>query len=110
MSRYRLDSTYWTCTKKEFLKIIDYSKINERKLLMRERFDSNNFALSFKNQVAIDFGLNNIGLVVDYSGGHTYNLGVFSNGDVELFEPQDDGFPMKGSTSMYSFREGVILL
>ena len=109
MVRYHLDSTYWTCTKKEFLKIVDYNNINERKYI-GQRFDCDNFALSFKSQVSIDFGLNNVGLVIDYSGGHAYNIVIFSNGDVELFEPQNDSFPIKNSSSMYSFKGGIILL
>ena len=48
--------------------------------------------------------------MIDNSGGHAYNIVVFSNGEVELFEPQNDSFPEKGSHQSYSFKNGIILL
>ena len=109
IKRHHLDSTYWTCTKSEFKQIVAFNDIDQRKYI-GQRFDCDNFAISFKGQVATDFGLNNVGLVIDNSGGHAYNIVVFSNGEVELFEPQNDSFPEKGSHQSYAFKEGIILL
>ena len=57
------------------------------------------------------FHLNNVGLVVDYSGGHAYNCVVFSDGTAELFEPQGDRFPVMNKTrGLYRCESGFIVI
>ena len=59
--------------------------------------------------IARKFGVNSIGLVIDYSGGHAYNLMVFSDGTWAIFEPQSDSWPTIGS-GLYKFENGYVLL
>ena len=103
-----LDSKFWTCTKEDWRKIISWDWTNEKKYVA-EQYDCDNFAFNFKARVARKFGVNSIGLVVDYSGGHAYNLMVFSDGTWAIFEPQSDNWPTIGS-GMYKFETGYILL
>ena len=48
-----------------------------------------NFAISFKAH-ADQFGINQVGIVLDYQGGHAYNIVIFPDGNVMLLEPQND--------------------
>ena len=104
-----LDNKYWVCTKSEFQKVVDNNTINEKKYVL-DQFDCDNFAFNFKAQVAMNYNLNNVGMVIDNSGGHAYNVVVFNNGTAELFEPQSDRWIKPGESKMYSFEKGVIIL
>ena len=55
------------------------------------------------------FGLNNVGLVIDYSGGHAYNIIIFKDGSVKLFEPQTDRWARAGRGN-YKFQWGHIII
>lgn len=48
-----------------------------------------NFAISFKAH-ADQFGINQVGIVIDYQAGHAYNLVIFPDKKVMLLEPQSD--------------------
>ena len=108
MKRLHLDSKYWACSKKEFEGWIKWDWTNKKKFIAEE-YDCDNFAFSFKAMVDRKFNVNNVGLVIDYSAGHAYNIIVFNDGTVKLFEPQSDKWPRIG-TSMYKFEEGKILI
>ena len=103
-----LDSKFWACNESDWKKIIKYDWTNEKKYVT-EQYDCDNFAFNFKARVARKFGVNSVGLVIDYSGGHAYNLIVFSDGTWKIFEPQSDGWPTLG-TGMYKFEDGFILI
>ena len=103
-----LDTKFWTCNEADWKKIIDWDWTDEKRYVT-EQYDCDNFAFNFKARVARKFGVNSIGLVVDYSGGHAYNLMVFSDGTWDIFEPQSDSWPTIGS-GMYKFETGYILL
>ena len=103
-----IDSKFWTCNEDDWKKIIDYDWTDEKKYVS-EQYDCDNFAFNFKARVARKFGINSVGLVVDYSGGHAYNVIVFSDGTWKLFEPQTDRFPRLG-TGQYKFENGFILI
>ena len=64
---------------------------------------------AFKAMVDRRFGLNNVGLVIDWSGGHAYNIIVFKDGTVKIFEPQSDSWP-KAGRGLYKFQHGQILI
>jgi hypothetical protein len=89
----RLDRTYYAVDLETFKKVVDWDWTDARKYVL-DRFDCDKFALYFKSRVAIDFGINAIGVVLDYSAGHAYNLVITKDaaGKVEwrLFEPQTD--------------------
>ena len=103
-----LDSKYFLCNEKDMRSVIKWDWTDNKKYV-KDKYDCDNFAFSFKARVDRQFGLNNVGLVMDYSAGHAYNIIVFNDGTVKLFEPQSDRFPRMG-TKMYKFKEGLILI
>ena len=107
--RINLDNKYWVCDKAEFQKVVDTNTINEKKYII-DQFDCDNFAFNFKAQVALQFNLNNVGMVIDHSGGHAYCVVIFSNGEAELFEPQNDRWVSPGESKSYSFKKGIIII
>ena len=107
--RIHLDNKYWTCTKPEFQKILEANTLNEKQYVL-DQFDCDNFAFNLKAQVARDYGLNNVGMVIDNSAGHAYNVVIFKDGTAELLEPQSDRWITPGESKMYSFEKGIIIL
>ena len=107
--RIHLDNKYWTCTKPEFQKILEANTLNEKQYVL-DQFDCDNFAFNLKAQVARDYGLNNVGMIIDNSAGHAYNVVIFKDGSAELLEPQSDRWITPGESDMYSFKRGVIIL
>ena len=103
-----LDNKYLGTNQADMKKIIEWDWTDNRKYIA-EKYDCDNFAFSFKAMVDRKFNVNNVGLVIDYSAGHAYNIIVFNDGTVKLFEPQSDKWPRIG-TSMYKFEEGKILI
>ena len=108
MDIFALDNKYQVTSQKDMKKIIDWDWTDNKKYVA-EKYDCDNFAFSFKAMVDRRFGVNNVGLVIDYSGGHVYNIIVFTDGSVRLFEPQSDRWARIG-TSQYKFEEGKILI
>jgi hypothetical protein len=44
----------------------------------------------FKSRLALDFGVNAVAVILDYSSGHSYNV-IFPVDDTpKIFEPQTD--------------------
>jgi len=110
MQRKALDSKYWTCTRLDFDAIIKWDWTDNKKYVA-EKYDCENFAFSFKARMDRKFNLNNVGLVVDYSGSHAYNCVVFSDGTAELFEPQSDSFKTNQlGTGNYKCESGFIVI
>ena len=109
VQRLHLDSKYWACSKKEFEDWIEWDWTNKKKYIAEE-YDCDNFAFSFKARCDRKIGINAVGLVIDYSGGHAYNLVVFSDVAPELFEPQNDSWRKKGQSKMYTLTSGYIIL
>ena len=107
--RIVLDNKYWTCSKEAFQEIIDYNTLNEKQYVS-EQYDCDNFAFTFKAQVGLNHNLNNVGLVIDNSGGHAYNVVIFDDGTAELFEPQNDRWITPGESGAYTFQTGIIIL
>ena len=60
------------------------------------RFDCENFADLFKTTSALIFGVNTVGVVIDWSGGHAYNIVYLEDGSVFLYEPQTGNRPEVG--------------
>ena len=55
-----------------------------------ERYDCEDFAFSFQALAALIGGVNTVGVVIDWSDSHAYNVIVDANGGVVFYEPQDD--------------------
>jgi len=103
-----LDSKYFLCDEQDMKAIIEWDWTDNKKYVS-EKYDCDNFAFSFKAMVDRRFGLNNVGLVIDWSGGHAYNIIVFKDGTVKIFEPQSDSWPRAGR-GLYKFQNGQILI
>ena len=101
-----LDNKYVAVSEKEFQKIIDWDWTDNKKYVA-EKYDCDNFAFSFKARVDRKFHINTVGLVIDYDGGHAYNIIIFSNGTSKIFEPQSDSWPKKWS-GMYIFNRSNV--
>jgi len=103
-----LDLKYFLCDETDMKAIIKWDWTDNKKYV-KEKYDCDNFAFSFKAMVDKRFGLNGVGLVIDYSGGHAYNIVVFQDGSVKIFEPQSDRWP-KAGRGKYKFQNGSILI
>ena len=88
--RLPLDGKYRLTNKSNFIDIVAWDWVDS-KPYERDIYDCENFAISFKARVDWYFALNQVGIVIDYTSGHGYNLVIFPNGDVMLLEPQSDG-------------------
>lgn len=84
-----LDVTYYLTNKTNFLNIIAWDWVDTWEYV-REKFDCENFAIAFKSHVDRYFGLNQVGIIIDYKAGHGYNIVIFPDGKVMLIEPQSD--------------------
>jgi hypothetical protein len=101
-SRAPLDGEYYAVSREEMREISKWNYTN-REEYESAQFDCENFAISFMADVQRQFGVTTVGLVIDWSGGHAYNLFVYEDGTVELFEPQNDRFVDPGEAENYSF-------
>jgi len=109
IQRLHLDSKYWVCSKQEFEDWIEWDWTNKKRYIAEE-YDCDNFAFSFKARCDRKIGINSVALVIDYSGGHAYNLVIFSDEAPELFEPQNDSWRKKGESKLYTLTSGYIII
>jgi hypothetical protein len=111
----RLDGTYYATDLTTLKKIIDWDWTDTRKYV-NEIFDCDKFAIYFKARVSLDFGINAVGVVLDYSAGHAYNLVILKEPDGRvqwyLFEPQRDALFSydERDMEMYAMRDYYLLL
>jgi len=88
----RLDRDYYTVDFDTFKRIIEWDWTDTRKYIL-DLFDCDKFAIYFKSRVAIEFKVNAIAVVLDYSSGHAYNVVILKDGDQVkwyIYEPQTD--------------------
>jgi len=109
--RLPLDAKYKLTNRSNFLNVIAYDWIDSKKYVA-EVFDCENFAIAFKSHCDEYFGLNQVGIVIDYESGHGYNLVVLSDGTVWVLEPQSDGLVVWNSrvTVFYALEGAYVLL
>lgn len=88
VKRWPLDAKYWLCSQDDMAAIIQ-ADFTDAKPYWAERYDCENFAFTFKALVDRVYGLNQVGLVIDWCG-HGYNVIVFADGDCWFFEPMND--------------------
>jgi len=107
----RLDGKYYTTDRKTLERLIKWDWTDTKKYEL-DRFDCDKFAFYFKARMALDFGINAIGVVLDYSAAHAYNLLLPNDVDQPLiFEPQNDKiYPVTTRPSAYKMKEYVLLL
>jgi len=87
--RLPLDGKYCLTNQSNFLNIVAWDWVDSWGWI-KDVFDCENHAIAFKSHIDRYFRLNQVGIVIDYEAGHGYNLVVFPNGKVMLFEPQAD--------------------
>ena len=113
MKRLHVDAKYWACSKKEFEDWIQWDWTNGKKFIA-EQYDCDNFAFSFKARCDRKIGINSVGLVIDYSGGHAYNVVCFTDAPAELYEPQSDRWvkpnDSKSKTEFYKLTNAYIII
>ena len=110
MIRVAFDSKYYVTSKEDFERL---AKINpvDKIPYKKEKFDCDNFARLFSETMSLSAGINSIGIVVDHSGGHAYNVVIFKNGEVGFWEPQSDRWVEIGEVgSLYELSWGIIIL
>jgi len=109
--RLGLDANYYLTDQTNFLNIVAWDW-TDRLPYIKEKFDCENFAILFKAVVDLYFELNQVAIVVDYKSGHGYNLVIFPNGKVIVFEPQSDGLYLwtKRPEQFYSLQGAIALI
>jgi len=111
---FRLDGDYYTVDSNTFKKIIQWDWTDTRKYLV-DLFDCDKFAIYFKSRISIDFHINAIAVILDYSSGHAYNIVILKDGNQVkwyLYEPQTDQlftFEQR-DTRFYAMQDFYILL
>ena len=70
-----------------------------------------NFTISFKAS-ADQWGVNQVGIVLDYVSGHAYNIVVFPDGKVMLLEPQTDNLFcwQEHAPQFYNLKGAVVII
>jgi len=70
-----------------------------------------NFTISFKAS-ADQWGVNQVGIVLDYQSGHAYNLVIFPDRKVMLLEPQSDNlfFHDEHAPQFYPLEGAVVII
>ena len=110
------DSKY-RCVDLPTLKLLlERNNVSEIKYVP-EFWDCDNFAMALPPDLSRTFGVNSLGFVIDYSGGHAYNCAfVHSNGTlgIVIIEPQTDRLVQVGEgisrKEVYKAERGVVVL
>ena len=100
------DGKYYAPSKEEFKDYADRIDSDEIDYVS-DRFDCDNFAGYFKNILALRYGVNSVGKVLNFREAHSYNIVVFSNGEVSLYEPQTNKL---FNSFKNKFNYGIIIL
>jgi len=111
---YFLDGEYFTASRHDFEQIRALDVI-ENLPYRPARFDCENYAFLFQTIVALVFGVNTVGVVLDFEAGHAYNIVYTNGGSLRLYEPQDAEFVQVGDSldeaedSEYTLENSVII-
>jgi len=91
VSRLPLDGTYY-CPDRDGFDVLREERGAEWLPYTKAQFDCEDFAALFRAIATRDYGVNAVGVVVDWSAepAHSYNAIVLADGSVLLYEPQDD--------------------
>jgi hypothetical protein len=111
---FPLDSHYVSTTLDDFRKIILWDWTDNLHYEINV-FDCENFAFYFASRVARMFGINTVGIVLDYSSAHAYNLVVVKDRQGVrwyLYEPQTDELFTyeQRDQSLYAMKQYILLL
>ena len=109
LKSYYLDKKYRIPDGEQISEILKYSQ-SKRLKYSKETFDCDDFATVLKSEV-VKLGTNAVGIVVDISGKHAYNILVYNiHGTLSIsaVEPQTDEI-IKIGEGLYKAEEGYII-
>jgi len=106
---YQSDSDYYLPVSPETMKEAKAFNIFQYFPYRPERFDCEDYASAYMTFAAFLFGTNGVGTVYDYSSAHAYNIILYSNGAIELYEPQTGEVVETGPDTDYSLDSGMIV-
>jgi hypothetical protein len=108
MPRLAMDGNYMACTQADFMRFLAWDWTNTYKPYLLETWDCDDFAWYLAARCR-QFDLNAVGMVIDYSAGHAYNVVVFKDGTASIWEPQNDHVVQPG-TGIYLAQRGYVIL
>jgi len=85
-----LDGSYFAPQPEDVDALRDLSSAPQWLPYRSERYDCEDFAFSYQALAALLGGVNTVGVVIDWSDAHAYNVIVDSAGEVRFYEPQSD--------------------
>ena len=112
-----LDSKFKAVNMATWRLILERSRIDKYRYVSDIK-DCDNFAAALFGTVPLEYGVNTVGFVIDYSGRHAYNSLVYYDTDrndlqIALVEPQNDKFVATGermsSHEAYKATNGMVL-
>lgn len=107
VTRRVMDGKYWLPSQRDAWRIIEWSQVNTIPW-QREQYDCDDHAEALRHDFR-SFGVNSCGVVVDYSGGHAYDVLIFADGQYWFLEPQQDKIVAIGA-GIYKLANGYISL
>jgi hypothetical protein len=106
---HTLDGTYYAPDPSSIALVRNVASVLSFLPYRPERYDCEDFAKFGWVLPALFLGVNSVGFVIDYSGGHAYNVIVDSQGDAIFFESQTGDVVRIGSEDKYSLERGEVL-
>jgi hypothetical protein len=106
---YSLDSDYYACSEEDMRSVVERDDTETHEFI-EEKYDCENFALSFMAGAQKEYGVTTLGLVIDWSGTHAYNILVTDELEILLMDPQSDTFVEPGEEDKYAFTDVRIVI
>lgn len=109
VKRIPLDGKYYAPSRDDFHKVIRRDVTN---LMAYEKakFDCENFAMHFAGQAGMMYGVNTVGVVIDWSSAHSYNVIVYDDDSYEFYEPQTDETFKHADNGMHKLENWVVVI
>jgi len=89
--RLRLDDTFKITNRKNWVNIVVPYDLTDKLPYIKSIFDCEDFTFLFKVNTHLDFGLNQMAVILDYKGGHAYGLVLLDESEHMIQEIQTDG-------------------
>lgn len=105
VKRWQWDGKYYLPSQRDAWRIIEWSQVNTIPW-QRDQYDCDDHAEALRHDFR-KFGVNSCGFIVDWSGGHAYNVLVFPDGQWWFLEPQADRIVAIGA-GIYELERGEI--
>ena len=107
-----LDRKLFVINKEHWKEIIAETRVDAVRYVS-ERTDCDDYAKAFSGIVALRYGVNSAGIVIDTAGAHAYNLLAVDTRDgvkINAFEPQSDSFvDSRVGSKPYNADQGYVI-